>query len=94
MSRVIKPGPDYLVDLGVSDVDRTITSSLSLSLSLSLSPLSLISSLSLSLSKTKAILTEEIACRVVEHCWALVKIGCDVTVVFDGDTNSDAKSVW
>ena len=34
---------------------------------------------------------EVIACRVVHHCRALINIGCDVTVVFDGDTNSDAK---
>jgi hypothetical protein len=37
VSRVIKPGTDYLVDTkGLSDVDRTISSSLSLSLSSSL----------------------------------------------------------
>ncbi len=34
---------------------------------------------------------EEVARRVVQNCWTLITIGCDVAVVFDGDTNSDAK---
>ncbi len=34
---------------------------------------------------------EVIAYRVVQHCWALINIGCDVTVVFDGETNSPCR---